>query len=124
MSKPFSIASRLRSFIYAYKGITFALSTQHNLIVHICLALIAIVLGFILNISSLEWVSIIIVIGIVLTSELINTALELLVDIISPEKNKTAGRVKDLAAGAVLISAIAALIIGIIIFLPKIIKLL
>ncbi len=124
MPKEFSIKSRFKSFIYAFKGIKFALITQHNFQIHILLTIVAILLGVFLKISLIEWVSIIIVIGMVLTTELLNTAVELLVDYISPEKNKTAGIIKDLGAGAVLISAIAAFITGLIVFLPKIIKIL
>ena len=123
MPAEFSIKSRLRSFVYAIKGIKLAFITQHNFQIHICLAIVALLLGLLLKISLLEWVSIIIVIGIVLTTELLNTAIELLVDHVSPERNKTAGIIKDLAAGAVLLSAIAALLVGAIIFLPKIINL-
>jgi diacylglycerol kinase len=124
MPKGFSIKKRLNSFVFAYRGIRYAISSQHNFIIHISLTIIAIFLGIILQISNLEWISIIIVIGIVMASEIINTSIEELVNFISPEKNTSAGRIKDLAAGAVLISAIASFIVGAIIFLPKIFELL
>ena len=124
MSKIFSIADRLKSFVYAFKGIKYALSTQHNFQIHIVLALIAVLLGFLLKITVAEWISIIIVIGMVLAAEIFNTSIEELVNLASPEINKKAGVIKDLAAAAVLILSIAALITGIIIFLPKIIELL
>ena len=124
MSKPFSIAERLKSFVYAFKGIKYSVSTQHNFQIHIALAIIAVLLGFLLKITALEWVSIIIVIGLVLAAEIFNTSIEELVNLVSPEKNKKAGITKDLAAGAVLILSVTALITGIIIFLPKIIELL
>lgn len=81
-------------------------------------------MGHFLNISPLEWVAITVVITMVLTAELINTSIEGIVDLISPEKNKIAGKVKDAAAGAVLISAIGSLITGLIIFLPKLLSIL
>ena len=124
MSKPFSIADRLRSFVYAFKGIKYSVLTQHNFQIHIVLAIIAVLLGFLLKITVLEWVSIIIVIGMVLAAEIFNTSIEELVNLVSPERNKKAGVIKDLAAAAVLILAIAAFITGMIIFLPKIIELL
>jgi len=124
MSKKFSITERVRSFGYAINGIKYTLLTQHNFFIHITLTAIAIILGFLLDISKNEWVAIIIVIGLVLSAEVLNTAIEEIVNLISPQKNKKAGIIKDLAAGAVLLLAIASLLTGLIIFLPKIIALL
>lgn len=124
MTKGFSIKERLKSFVYALNGIKYTLLTQHNFQIQITLALIAILLGFLLEISWLEWISIIIVIGMVLAAEIFNSSIEELTNLISPEKNKIAGIVKDISAGAVLILAISALITGTIIFLPKILALL
>ena len=112
MSKPFSIAERLKSFVYAFKGIKYSVLTQHNFQIHIALAIIAVLLGFLLKITVLEWVSIIIVIGMVLAAEIFNTSIEELVNLVSPERNKKAGITKDLAAGAVLILSITAFITG------------
>lgn len=124
MTKGFSIKERLKSFVYALNGIKYTLLTQHNFQIQITLALIAILLGFLLEISWFEWISIIIVIGMVLAAEIFNSSIEELTNLISPEKNKIAGIVKDISAGAVLILAISALITGTIIFLPKILALL
>jgi len=124
MSKKFSITERVRSFGYAINGIKYTLLTQHNFFIHITLTAIAITLGFFLDISKNEWVAIVIVIGMVLSAEVLNTAIEEVVDFISPQRNKKAGIIKDLAAGAVLLLAIASLLTGLIIFLPKIIALL
>lgn len=124
MSNKFSIKDRLKSFEYAIAGIKYTLLTQHNILIHITLTIIAVILGFLLKISNIEWVAIVIVIGLVISAEVFNTAIEELVDFISPQKNKKAGIIKDLAAGAVLVLSIAALITGIIIFLPKIIQIL
>jgi len=121
--KKFSYKDRLRSFVYAYNGIKYTFVSQHNFLIHIALTILAILLGYFLNISNIEWIAIIIVIGIVLSAEIFNSSIEELVNLISPEKNIRAGIIKDLAAGAVLISAIAAFIIGAIIFLPKIFEL-
>jgi len=124
MSNKFSIKDRLKSFGYAIAGIKYTLLTQHNILIHITLTIIAVILGFLLKISNIEWVAIVIVIGLVISAEVFNTAIEKLVDFISPQKNKKAGIIKDLAAGAVLVLSIAALITGIIIFIPKIIQIL
>lgn len=88
--------------------------------VHLLAAILVILAGFLLNISRLEWIAIIFVITLVIALEIINTAIELLVDWISPEHHPQAGKIKDLAAGAVLIAAIGAAITGVMIFLPKI----
>ena len=122
MSERFSLIKRLISFKYAINGINYVLKTQHNFRIHIVAAITAIILGFILNITKTEWIAIILVISIVLALEIINSAIEMIVDLISPEIQKKAGLIKDMAAGAVLIASIGALIIGIIIFLPKLIN--
>ena len=93
--------------------------TQHNSWIQAGIAAIAIFLGFYLNISRIEWLFIIISIVLVFMAELLNTAIETLVDLLSPERNEKAGRIKDLAAGSVLLASIMALAVGIIIFLPK-----
>lgn len=83
---------------------------------------LVIISGFIFKISITEWIICIVLFGLVITAELINTAIETTVDIVMPEKNEKAKLAKDIAAGAVLVSAIASAIIGIIIFLPKILN--
>lgn len=119
--KPFSITERIKSFKYALAGLKTLFSEEHNARIHLILALIVIVLGFVLKISPAEWISLIVVMSMVFICELINTSLEALADFASPEKHPQIKKVKDLAAGAVLISALSALITGVIIFAPKII---
>jgi len=114
------ITERGRSFRYAFAGIAHAFCTQPNLRIHSIAAVIAIASGVFLRINSVEWIFIIAAIGIVFTTEIINTTIEELVDLVSPERQKKAGVIKDLAAGAVMIAAIMALIIGCVIFIPKI----
>ncbi len=118
-SKKFSATSRLKSFHYAFNGLASAFRQEHNLWIHTLAAIAAITMGWILNISTGEWMVIILVIGGVFIAELFNSAIESLVDIVSPELNKKAGMVKDMAAGAVLAAALAALVSGLIIFIPK-----
>jgi len=117
----FSIKKRLQSFKYALNGLKILIIEEHNSRIHLFTAIIVVILGFLLKISSFEWLAVSFAIGFVITSEIINSAIENIADFVSPDKNDLIKKVKDLAAAAVLISAITALAIGIIIFLPKII---
>jgi diacylglycerol kinase len=108
------------SFTYAWKGLQYAFRTQLNFKVHSLAALIAICLGYLLEISTHDWLWLCLAIGLVFTAELFNTALEVLVDLVSPEFHPKAGVVKDLSAAAVLITALVAIAIGLMVFLPKI----
>jgi diacylglycerol kinase (ATP) len=118
------IRARLRSFQYAFQGIHTLFATQPNAWIHLTVAIAAVFLGFWLRISPLEWCLIIFSIGLVLAAEAMNTALEFLTDLASPRYHELAGKAKDSAAGAVLISACTAILIGSLIFLPKLLHLL
>ncbi len=107
-----------KGFIYALRGIVTALKSERNLRFHIFAAISVTIAGFVFDISQIDWMMQTIAIGLVITAELMNTAIEYLTDLVSPEKNDIAGKVKDIAAGAVLISAIVALVLGLIIYLP------
>lgn len=122
-SNPFSISQRLKSFRYAFAGLKTLFVEEHNARIHVVAALLAVILGFVLKISPYEWLALVIGMGFVFACELFNTSLEALADFASPGKHPQIKKVKDLAAAAVLISAISALITGIIIFLPKLITL-
>ena len=110
----------MRGFNYAFKGLKTAFLSEVNLKTHLVIATLALFLGWYFEISAIEWILVILCIGMVISTELINTALEYLVNLVSPEFNPIAGKIKDVAAGAVLIASISALITGLIIFLPKI----
>lgn len=114
------LLKRANSFKFAFKGIIIAIKTQANMRIHMVAAIIVVTTGFYFQISYAEWILIVLAIGFVVSAELFNSAIEFLTDLISPQKNTIAGNVKDIAAGAVLISAISAAIIGLIIFLPKV----
>jgi len=114
----------IRSFGYALKGIGYATTTQLNFRVHLVATLVTITLGIGLHISINEWVWIILCITLVLAAEMFNTAIEFLTDLVSPGYHPKAGHVKDVAAGAVLLCAIFAIVVGVIIFGPKILSLL
>lgn len=114
----------INSFKFANDGIKYAFKYEQNIIVHLTVAIIVLFAGFFFNISVTEWLIIFMAIGLVVATELINTSIEALVDLASPNINDLAKIAKDTAAGAVLVFAITASIVGIIIFLPKIILLL
>ncbi len=118
--KRFSLVARAKSFTHAFRGIGVFIKSTHNSWIQIFFTIIALCLGFILKISNIEWVLIVLVIGFVFTTEAINTAIEIDIDLTSPNHHPYARDTKDVAAGAVMISAIIALIVGFIIFLPKI----
>ncbi|MCF8304373.1 MAG: diacylglycerol kinase family protein [Bacteroidales bacterium] len=121
--KKFSLIERIQSFRYAFQGVFYLLRTQHNAWIHTFAAIVVILLGIYFNITRNEWIGIILAIGAVFSLEAVNTAIEKLTDIISPEYHDKAKRAKDLAAGAVLITAIAALAVGLIIFVPYLVEL-
>lgn len=115
----FSLKKRLQSFRYAFCGIQEFAKSQHNAWIHLTIASLVIIAGFSFSLSTIEWAVITIVIALVLMAEAFNTAIETLVDFISPEYDKKAGKIKDIAAGAVLIAAIASAIVGFLVFVPK-----
>ena len=108
------------SFKYAFEGIVEAYKTEQNLKIHFFIMTLVIIAGFIFKISAMEWMVCLLLFAIVISLELVNTAIETTVDIAMPEINEKAKYAKDIAAGAVLFSAIISVIIGLIIFLPKI----
>lgn len=113
----------IRSFIYAIRGIRSAVADQPNLKILIGVALVVIGAGFYFHITSVEWCLVILCIGLVVGLEMINSAIESLVDLVTKVRMPLAGRVKDIAAGAVLVVAIASLVVGIIIFRKYIVQL-
>jgi diacylglycerol kinase len=115
----FSISTRLTSFKHAWNGLRILIREEHNAKIHFIMALLVILFAFYFRIKTSEWLAILFAIGFVLTTEIINTAIENICDLISPERNESIKTIKDLAAAAVLISAITALVIGLIVFLPK-----
>lgn len=114
------IKSRLRSFAFAGSGIIHTLKTQPNARIHALATIGVVFTGFWLKMSPSEWGLLLLAIGIVWIAELINTALEHLVDLASPEYHLLAKNAKDCAAGAVLFAALISLLIGAVVILPKI----
>lgn len=113
----------INSFKFAINGLKILFKEEQNSRIHLFATVCVIISGVILRISNLEWTAIMFAIGFVFSAEIFNTAVENIADFISPEKNIKIKRIKDLSAAAVLISAITALIIGLLIFIPKIIEL-
>lgn len=121
--KRFSLIARLQSTTNALRGLGIFIQTTHNSWMHMFFGLLAIYMGFLLQISNIEWVMIIFTIGLVIVTEALNTAFEIDIDLTSPNYHPYARDTKDVAAGAVLISVFMAGVIGLIIFLPKVILL-
>ena len=124
MKKVLSIKRLRKSFGYAFKGIDDVIEHEPNMKIHVVVAILVVIMAFILKVSIIEWIILVLLIGGVLAAETINTTIENLVDMYTKEYDEKAKIVKDMAAGTVLILAITSAIIGLIIFIPKIIYLL
>ena len=111
----------INSFKYAIEGFISSFKTERNMKIHVLAMILVVALGFYLKLNLIEWCFITISISLVIGAELFNTAIETIVDMVSPEKNPKAKLAKDISAAAVLVLAIGAVIIGIIIFIPKVI---
>jgi diacylglycerol kinase (ATP) len=117
-SNPFSVAARLRSFIYAGRGIRTMLASQHNAWIHAAATLMVSLAGLALEIDRSEWCVLILAIVAVWSAEAFNTAFEFLCDVASPEFHPLVEKAKDVAAGAVLFSALGAAAVGAFVFGP------
>ncbi len=118
------LGKRLNSFRYAFAGLAEMLRSQANAKIHLTAAVIATAAGAFFGLSATEWCLVVFAIVSVLAAEAFNTALENLTDLVSPGRHPLAGKAKDLAAAAVLLTALGAAVVGAIIFLPKLMKLL
>ena len=114
----YDFKKQLRSFGYAWKGIRCCIGKEQNLSFHLIATVVTVIAGFLLEITRIDWMIVILCIGVVIAAELFNSAIEKLVDLVSPERHPIAGQVKDIAAGAVLVGAATAAIIGLIVFIP------
>lgn len=118
-----SLTKRLQSFGFAIKGLKTLFQTQANARIHALAIVVVTAFGFYFKIETWEWCSVVIAFAMVLSTEAMNTAIEFVVDLVSPQYHPLAGKAKDVAAAAVLIAAMGAVMIGAIIFLPKILDL-
>ena len=119
----FSITKRLHSFRYAFAGLGVLLREEHNSWIHTLAAVLVVIAGFVFHIRPWEWIAIVIVIGMVFAAEIINSSLERTADFVKAERDDRKRDIKDLGAAAVLVCAISAAVVGMIVFLPKIINL-
>lgn len=118
------LTGRLRSFGHAFRGLKILVQTQQNARIHAVATILVITAGASLRISAIEWALIAIAILCVWVAEALNTAIEFVVDLVSPDRHPLAAKAKDVAAGAVLVAAIGAAVVGAIVFGPHILKML
>lgn len=111
----------LHSFKYAFKGLKYVLSSERNARIHVFFALIALVASILLRIGLQEWLFVVISITLVFFAEITNSAIEKTLDLISQENNQLVKLIKDMAAAGVLVTAFGAIIVAVIVFLPRII---
>jgi len=118
------LTGRLRSFGHAFRGLGILVRTQHNARIHAAAAILVVAAGVLARISPPEWALIALAVVCVWAAEALNTSLEFLVDLVSPDYHSLAARAKDVAAGAVLVAAIGSLIVGVLVFGPHVLKVL
>ena len=118
------LTGRLRSFGHAFRGLGILLRTQHNARIHTVAAILVVAAGVLARISPTEWALIALAVVCVWATEALNTSIEFVVDLVSPELHPLAAKAKDVAAGAVLVAAIGSLIVGVLVFGPHVLKLL
>ena len=113
---------RLKSFRHAINGLKILLVEEHNARIHFIVAFFVLIAGLFLKISLFEWIVVILSIGFVISLEIINTSIENIADFVSPDKHEKIKKIKDLSAASVLVGAITSFIIGLIIFIPKLLR--
>ncbi|WP_088072351.1 diacylglycerol kinase family protein [Gottfriedia luciferensis] len=111
-------ASLIKSFGFAFSGIFRVIKEERNIKIHLVAAVCSTALGFYVHISRIEWLILLLTITIVISLELVNSSIEAVVDLASPDQHPLAKKAKDVAAGAVLVAAIVSVIIGVLLFLP------
>jgi diacylglycerol kinase (ATP) len=117
------LRNRIKSFSYAFNGIATLFTSQPNARIHGVVLTLVVIAGFYFHIERTEWLAIALVSALVLSAEAMNTAVEFVVDLVSPDYHPLAGKAKDVAAAAVLLAAFGAITVGLIIFLPRILLL-
>jgi diacylglycerol kinase (ATP) len=118
----FSVAVRARSFRYAARGVAAMLRSQHNAWIHAAASVAVVGLGFAVELSRLEWCLVVLAMTVVWSAEAVNTAFEALCDVASPEFHPLVERAKDVAAGAVLLAAGGAVVVGLLVFGPHLLR--
>jgi diacylglycerol kinase len=123
-SAPGRASHLLASFGYAFAGLTYCFRTQRNFRIHLAIGALAMLAAWLLGLSWVEWAVLAVTMSLVLTAEMMNTMIESLVDLVTPEYHPLAKIAKDVAAGVVLLTAIGAVVVGLIIFGPRLLGLL
>lgn len=113
-------SGRLKSISYAFNGAIKLITTEHSIMVQFSIAIVMVIAGFYFNITKTEWLFQMLAIGLVMSVEGLNTAVEKVADFIHPDYHERIGFIKDISAGAVFFAAITAIVIGLIIYVPKI----
>jgi diacylglycerol kinase len=106
----------IRSFGYAFNGLWVSISTQRNMQIHVLAVAVVTAAGFYFNISQTEWIAVSLCFALVISLEMINTAIEIFANQLHPEKNEQIGKVKDIAAGAVLVAALFTVVVAVLVF--------
>lgn len=117
--EPFSLRARMASFRNAWKGLSVFVRQENNAWIHLSMTVLVILAGFLFRISTYEWIAVVFAIWLVISAEAINSAIERLADVVQPKRDERIRDVKDICAGAVLVCAMIAFVIGLIVFLPK-----
>jgi len=119
---PFSIKKRIQSFKYAFYGLKVLIVEEHNARIHFVVTIVVFAFGWYFKINRLEWIALLICIGLVVAVEAINSAIENLADFVCTEPHPTIKKIKDLSAAAVLVAALTALLVGLLVFVPKLLS--
>ena len=122
--RPFSTRARLRSLRYGLRGVRLMLLSQHNAWIHAGASIAVVIAGFVFRLDRLEWCAIVIAMMAVWAAEALNTGLEFLCDVASPDFHPLLEKSKDVAAGGVLLAAVGAVVVGLLIFGPRLMTLL
>lgn len=110
---------RVKSFKYTFKGFWILITTENSIIAQVIIGILITILGFVFKLSATEWMFQIIALGLILVAESLNTGIEKIADFIHPDYHKEIGKIKDISAGASFFAVLTAVIIGLIIYLPK-----
>ena len=121
VSSKFSMKNRFKSLVFAFNGVKHVVSSQHNAWIHLVATVVVIFLAATIRVTNSEVIALVFAVGLVWITELFNTVVEKIMDFISLEKNPDIRIIKDISAAAVLVTAVTALIVGCIVFIPKII---
>jgi len=114
----FSVGARARSFRNAFRGLVVLLASQHNAWIHALATVAVVIVGLALGVTRIEWGLLVLAVGLVWSAEAFNTAIEFVADVASPDHNPQIGRAKDVAAAGVLVTAVMAVLIGLLVFVP------